>query len=153
MRNKQAYLRAVRRRLICGRDRRARLIHRLDHMVDDLLEERPDADLFEAFGPPEALAADLLDGCPEAELHRARARRVWTRRSLAAALVLVAVASCVFGVYMHKTQGGTVIITTTIYEDGPAPAFWNDVKNGECIVNYQLEEDGNEKASGNDVVP
>ncbi len=158
MRNKaaNAYLRAVRRRLVCGRDSRARLIRRLEQMTDDLLEEAPDADLSAAFGPPEALAADMLGTCPEAELYRARTRRTWMRRGLAAALVLVAVASCVFGYYMHKTQGGTVIITTTIYKDGPAPSFWNNVENGECVVQYQTEEDNDEKTpiqpSGNDAM-
>lgn len=148
MRNKaaNAYLRAVRRRLVCGGDSRARLIRRLEQMTDDLLEEAPDADLSAAFGPPEALAADMLGTCPEAELYRARTRRTWMRRGLAAALVLVAVASCVFGVYMHKTKGGRVEIVTTIYKDGPAPAFWNDVENGECIEQYHIEEGADENA-------
>lgn len=147
MRNKavKAYLRAVRRRLVCGRDSRARLIRRLEQMTDDLLEENPDANLIEAFGPLEALAADMLGTCPEAEVGRTRTRLTWMRRGLAAALVLVAAASCLFGYYMHKTQGGTVIITTTIYKDGPAPSFWNNVENGECVVQYQTEEDNDEK--------
>ena len=149
MRNKaaNAYLRAVRRRLVCGGDSRARLIRRLEQMTDDLLEEAPDADLSAAFGPPETLAADMLGTCPEAELYRARTRRTWMRRGLAAALVLVAVASCVFGVYMKKTKGGRVEITTTIYKDGPAPAFWNDIENGEGTIVYHFEEDEHEKDS------
>ena len=150
MRNKaaKAYLRAVRRRLVCGRDSRARLIRRLEQMTDDLLEEAPDADLSAAFGPPEALAADMLGTCPEAELYRARTRRTWMRRGLAAALVLVAVASCVFGVYMHKTKGGRVEIVTTIYKDGPRPSATPDPDaiyhvEGEAVI-YDSEKDSND---------
>lgn len=149
MRNKaaKAYLRAVRRRLVCGRDSRARLIRRLEQMTDDLLEEAPDADLSAAFGPPEALAADMLGTCPEAELCRARTRRTWMRRGLAAALVLVAVASCVFGVYMKKTKGGRVEIVTTIYKDGPRPSATPDP---DAIFHEEWGIDVNEEATDSD---
>lgn len=143
MRNKaaKAYLRAVRRRLVCGRDSRARLIRRLEQMTDDLLEEAPDADLSAAFGPPEALAADMLGTCPEAELYRARTRRTWMRRGLAAALVLVAVASCVFGVYMKKTKGGRTETETRIYITGE-PTDWPDLDNGEIRIRDHTQEGG-----------
>lgn len=143
MRNKaaKAYLRAVRRRLCCGRDSRARLIGRLEQMTDDLLEEAPDADLSAAFGPPEALAADMLGTCPEAELYRARTRRDWMLRGLAAALVLVAAASCIFGMYMKKTKGGRTETETRIYITGE-PTDWPDFENGEIRIRDHTQEGG-----------
>lgn len=116
----------------------------LDQMAHTLSLDNPaptTADLIAAFGPPEALAAELLEQCPEGEVAQVRKHRVWVWRGLAAALVLITVSSCVYGYYMRQTKGGRVEIITRIYETGPHPSFWDDMENEEGRIRYQIKED------------
>ena len=78
-----AYCRAVRRRLICPAEDRARLTERLEAMTAAFAEENPSAtarDWQTAFGSPEALAEELLSECDPQVLVKTRRRRSWLLR-------------------------------------------------------------------------
>lgn len=93
------YLTRVKRALVCGGDDRRRLLARCTVMVDDFLQENPEAGyvgIVAAFGEPGAFAAELLSGLDGPKVETARKRRRLIRRGAVAAVIAVLIALSAF---------------------------------------------------------
>lgn len=104
MKNGESYLRAVRRGLAdAPAEDRERLMKRLSEAVSAYLEENPEAgerELVQAFGTPEACAAELLEECdPDrvAAVRRGRRRKLYAAIAVLAALAILLVALALRG--------------------------------------------------------
>ncbi len=96
------YLARVRRHLICSADSRRRLMWQAGQMVEDFLQENPDADetaLVAAFGAPKEFAEQMLAPLDRKEIVAARKRRRRLAVEAAVLAVLVVISCCVFRAY------------------------------------------------------
>ncbi len=96
------YLARVRQHLICSADSRRRLLWQARQMVEDFLQENPEADetaLVAAFGAPKEFAEQMLATLERKEIVAARRRRRRLAVEVAVLVVLVGLACCVFRAY------------------------------------------------------
>lgn len=95
MKRGESYLNAVRRGLEDAPPAdRERLMRRLTEAVYAFLEENPEAleaDVVQAFGPPEKCAAELLEECDPVQVAAVRRKRRMKLYAVIAVLVILAV--------------------------------------------------------------
>lgn len=77
------YFARMKRQLVCSAQSRQQICDRTMKLIDDFLEENPEAeelDLIAAFGKPKDYAADALDDLDENEIFKARHKRKYIHR-------------------------------------------------------------------------
>lgn len=110
------YLARVRRCLTCSAVSRQRLLGQADQMVEDFLQENPEADaaaLTAAFGRPREFAAQMLDTLEPGEVDAARKRRQRLCQGGVLALILALIA--VAAIWFFRWRGLREIIPEDVY--------------------------------------
>lgn len=118
------YLTQLRRALTCPRADRERLLAQGRQLVEDFEEENPGspyAALTAAFGPPKDFAAEMLSQLPQDVVEKARKRRKYIRRAVAAVIALAMISCTVYwAVKWSKAQevlrGDFYVVETVIPE-------------------------------------
>lgn len=107
------YLGKVKRRLMCPRAHRERLLGRCREMVTGYLEETPDADyarLTAAFGTPEEYAGELLASLDAAAVAVARERRKFLRIGAVVSVLACLVLVCVYWYAQYSAAKNITIL-------------------------------------------
>ena len=107
------YLGKVKRRLMCSRAHRERLLGRCREMVTGYLEETSDADyarLTAAFGTPEECAGELLASLDAAVVAVARERRKFLRIGAVVSVLACLVLVCVYWYAQYSAANNITIL-------------------------------------------
>ncbi len=97
------YLRQVKLCLFCDRARRQVLLSRAQAILEEFLEEHPQAayrDILNAFGTPKSFAGDMLEDMDPAEMERVKKRKKLLWRGVAATVALTLIGLSL--IWYHK---------------------------------------------------
>ncbi|MGM9641055.1 MAG: hypothetical protein ACI3V3_06780 [Faecousia sp.] len=115
------YRRSLRRRLRCRRSTKALLMERFSDYQSRVLEEYPEPtteQLVQAFGPPEAMARELMEEVPPQEQTKYRRNRIVCRICVGVLAVLL-ILLVAYG-YYQKSIPVEVNDTITIIDESNA---------------------------------
>ena len=112
--NAQRYKSKLRKKLLCMRKTRSKLLSEFDCMLNGFLDENPDAsfnDLCNAFGPPEEMSRILMAEISGEETHKYRLQIRFKR--LLAGFCAVAFLSFVLYVFIYKECRDMILVEET----------------------------------------
>lgn len=133
------YLGKVKRRLMCSRAHRERLLGRCREMVTGYLEETPDADyarLTAAFGTPEECAGELLASLDAAVVAVARERRKFLHIGAVVSVLACLVLVCVYWYAQYNAAKNITVVVEY------PPTYTTEEAHKEQIEQARIENQG-----------